>query len=86
MGNSTDRTRHLKQLLQHATYLAFIASLAQLLVIEDTSAQFVRNNIEYNQIDFKLTEDSTELENPYYKVEKFDWMDVSLVTETHDGY
>jgi hypothetical protein len=76
----------MKQLLFRYTYLSLILFVTQILAVEVTSAQFVRNNIEYNQIDFKLTEDSTELENPYYKVEKFDWMDVSLVTESHDDY
>lgn len=48
MGNSTGLTRHMKQLLLRAAYLSLILSVTQLLAVEVTSAQFVRNNIEYN--------------------------------------
>lgn len=60
--------------------------LLWVLASSPSQAQFIRNNIEYNLQSYTLDEDSVDLSTPYFEVQRFGWLNVSLIREEFEGY
>ena len=67
-------------------YLTIAFLLGGFLTPSNTSAQFVRNNIEYNMQTASLDEDSTLLFSPYFEVQKFNFFNAGLLFEISPGH